>query len=49
MLGAGGVLAALPGGALWVDMSTSLPAVAERVRERGAGRGIRVLDAPSPA
>jgi 3-hydroxyisobutyrate dehydrogenase len=46
MLGAGEALAALPGGALWVDMSTSLPAVAERVRERGVGRGIRVLDAP---
>jgi len=46
MLGAGGVLAALPDGALWVDMSTSLPAVADRVRTRGAARGIRVLDAP---
>ena len=46
MLGAGEALAALPAGALWVDMSTSLPAVAERVRERGAARGIRVLDAP---
>lgn len=46
MLGAGGVLDALPDGALWVDMSTSLPAVAERVRQRGAARGIRVLDAP---
>lgn len=46
MLGAGEALAALPDGALWVDMSTSLPAVAERVRQRGAGRGVRVLDAP---
>lgn len=42
----GGVLDAMPGGALWIDMSTSVPAVAERVRERGAARGIRVLDAP---
>jgi len=46
MLGAGGVLDALPDGALWVDMSTSLPAVADRVAQRGAARGIRVLDAP---
>ena len=30
MLGAGGALAALPPGALWIDMSTSSPAVAER-------------------
>lgn len=46
MLGGGGVLAALPDGALWVDMSTSVPAVADRVRARGAARGLRVLDAP---
>ncbi len=46
MLGAGGALEALPPGALWVDMSTSSPAVADRVRSRGAARGIRVLDAP---
>jgi 3-hydroxyisobutyrate dehydrogenase len=46
MLGAGGTLAALPDGALWVDMSTSAPSVTERIRARGAGRGIRVLDAP---
>jgi len=46
MLGAGGALEALPDGALWIDMSTSSPAVADRVRARGAGRGIRVLDAP---
>ena len=46
MLGAGGVLGALPDGALWVDLSTSLPAVADRVGARGAARGIRVLDAP---
>ena len=46
MLGGGGALAALPDGALWIDMSTSVPAVANRVRERGSARGIRVLDAP---
>ena len=46
MLGAGGVLAALPPGALWIDMSTSSPAVAERVRARGAQNDLRVVDAP---
>jgi len=46
MLGAAGALDALPAGALWIDMSTSSPAVADRVRARGEGRGIRVLDAP---
>jgi len=46
MLGSGGALEALPAGALWVDMSTSSPAVAERVCARGAARGIRCVDAP---
>jgi 3-hydroxyisobutyrate dehydrogenase len=46
MLGAGAALAVLPDGALWIDMSTSVPSVAERVRACGAARGIRVLDAP---
>jgi 3-hydroxyisobutyrate dehydrogenase len=46
MLGAGGVVAALPLGALWIDMSTSSPAVAERVRARGAQNDLHVVDAP---
>jgi 3-hydroxyisobutyrate dehydrogenase len=46
LLGRGRVLDALPGGALWIDMSTSVPAVANRVRELAAPRRIRVLDAP---
>jgi 3-hydroxyisobutyrate dehydrogenase len=46
MLGDGRVLEALPDGALWIDLSTSTPAVAEQVRARGAARGIRALDAP---
>lgn len=46
MLGSGGVLAAMGTGALWVDMSTSVPVVADRVRALGTARGIRVLDAP---
>ena len=46
MLGAGRALQALPAGALWIDMSTSSPDVAERVRARGAQNGLRALDAP---
>jgi 3-hydroxyisobutyrate dehydrogenase len=46
MLGSGGVLAAMAVGALWIDMSTSVPEVADRVRAAGADRGLRVLDAP---
>ncbi|MGN6598065.1 MAG: NAD(P)-dependent oxidoreductase [Actinomycetes bacterium] len=46
LVGSGGALEALPDNALWVDMSTSVPAVADRVRERGASKGLRVLDAP---
>jgi 3-hydroxyisobutyrate dehydrogenase len=46
MLGAGGVLAAMRDGAIWIDMSTSVPEVANRVRVRGAAKGVRVLDAP---
>jgi 3-hydroxyisobutyrate dehydrogenase len=46
LLGAGGVLAAMSAGALWVDMSTSVPEVSERVRAAGLHKQIRVLDAP---
>ncbi|HMK92161.1 MAG TPA: NAD(P)-dependent oxidoreductase [Thermoleophilia bacterium] len=46
MLGAGRVLEHLPAGALWVDLSTSVPAVADRVRRAGSPRGVRALDAP---
>jgi 3-hydroxyisobutyrate dehydrogenase len=46
MLGPGGLLGGLPDGALWIDMSTSVPAVADRVRARAQPRGIAVLDAP---
>ncbi len=46
LLGEGRVLEALPASALWVDLSTSTPAVAEQVRSRAAARGIRTLDAP---
>ena len=46
LLGSGRALQALPAGALWIDMSTSSPDVAERVRARGAQNGLRALDAP---
>jgi 3-hydroxyisobutyrate dehydrogenase len=46
LLGAGGALAALPAGALAVDMSTSSPALGRRVAAAGAERGIGVLEAP---
>ncbi|TMR32178.1 NAD(P)-dependent oxidoreductase [Actinomadura geliboluensis] len=46
LVGPGGLLDALGRGAVWVDMSTSVPAVADRVREVAAGRGVHVLDAP---
>ncbi|MHA7288660.1 NAD(P)-dependent oxidoreductase [Arthrobacter sp. MDT3-24] len=45
-LAPGGILDGLPDGGTWVDMSTSVPEVANRVREAGAAHGIRVLDAP---
>jgi 3-hydroxyisobutyrate dehydrogenase len=46
LLGTGGLLGGMPAGSLWIDMSTSTPAVEDRVRARAAVRGIAVLDAP---
>src|SRR5262249_16860769 len=43
--GPGGLVAGLPAGATWIDMSTSIPAVADKVRALAGGR-ITVLDAP---
>jgi len=45
-LGPDGVLAHLPDGALYLDMSSINPAVAVALAEAGAGRGVYVLDAP---
>lgn len=45
-MGPGGILDGMADGGTWVDMSTSVPEVANRVRELGASRGIRVMDAP---
>ena len=44
--GAGGVLEGIRDGGTWIDMSTSVPEVADAVRVATAPRGIRVLDAP---
>lgn len=45
-LGAGGVLAALPPGALVIDCSTIAPASARKVATAAAARGLAMLDAP---
>jgi len=46
LLGRDGLLDGLDRGALWVDLSTSVPAVADRVRALADPRGVGVLDAP---
>lgn len=44
--GPDGILAGLPDGGTWIDMSTSVPAVTEDVRRRHGHRGIAIIDAP---
>lgn len=44
--GPNGILAGLPDGGTWIDMSTSVPEVADRVRATHARLGLCVLDAP---
>jgi 3-hydroxyisobutyrate dehydrogenase len=46
LLGPDGLLDGMEPGATWVDMSTSVPAVADRVRALAGPRQIGVLDAP---
>jgi 3-hydroxyisobutyrate dehydrogenase len=46
LLGRAGLLDGLAPGAVWIDMSTSVPAVADRVRAAAGPRGVEVLDAP---
>ncbi|TDW26927.1 NAD(P)-dependent oxidoreductase [Cryobacterium psychrophilum] len=41
-----GILAGIADGGTWVDMSTSVPEVAQRVRVEQAARGLHILDAP---
>lgn len=45
LLGPAGLLDGLAPGAVWIDMSTSVPAVADRVRAAAEPRGVEVLDA----
>lgn len=44
--GDGGIIANAQPGALIVDMTTSSPALAERIWEAGKAKGLRPLDAP---
>ena len=44
--GPDGILAGIPDGGTWIDMSTSVPEVADGVRSAHAERGLRILDAP---
>ncbi|WP_367379409.1 NAD(P)-dependent oxidoreductase [Subtercola boreus] len=41
-----GILAGIADGGTWIDMSTSVPDVANRVRADNAHRGLHILDAP---
>lgn len=41
-----GILAGLADGGTWIDMSTSVPEVADRVRAENTERGLHILDAP---
>ncbi|GEP28595.1 NAD(P)-dependent oxidoreductase [Cryobacterium levicorallinum] len=44
--GKNGILAGIADGGCWIDMSTSVPDVANGVRFDHADRGLRILDAP---
>jgi 3-hydroxyisobutyrate dehydrogenase len=44
--GPSGILAGIADGGTWVDMSTSVPEVANKVRADNAARGLHILDAP---
>jgi 3-hydroxyisobutyrate dehydrogenase len=44
--GPAGILAGIADGGTWVDMSTSVPEVAQRVRAENSQRNLRILDAP---
>jgi 3-hydroxyisobutyrate dehydrogenase len=46
LLGQDGLVDGLEPGTIWADMSTSVPAVADLVRQRAEPRGVRVIDAP---
>lgn len=44
--GSDGLVAGLPDGGTWIDMSTSVPEVLAGIRAASAGRGLHLLDAP---
>jgi 3-hydroxyisobutyrate dehydrogenase len=44
--GPAGILAGIADGGTWVDMSTSVPEVAQRVRAENPHRNLHILDAP---
>ncbi|MBI5160943.1 MAG: NAD(P)-dependent oxidoreductase [Micrococcales bacterium] len=44
--GPGGILEGIRDGGTWIDMSTSVPEVADAVREATRHRALRILDAP---
>ncbi len=44
--GAAGILERAPGGACLIDMTTTSPALSQRIYEAGKARGLRPLDAP---
>jgi 3-hydroxyisobutyrate dehydrogenase len=44
--GPGGILEGIADGGTWIDMSTSVPEVANAVRAANADRGLHILDAP---
>jgi len=44
--GPGGILEGIGDGGTWIDMSTSVPEVADAVRAANADRGLHILDAP---
>ncbi len=44
--GPSGILAGIRDGGTWIDMSTSVPDVADTVRRAHASRGLHILDAP---
>jgi 3-hydroxyisobutyrate dehydrogenase len=44
--GVDGILSGIADGGTWIDMSTSVPEVADAVRSEQAARGLHILDAP---
>jgi 3-hydroxyisobutyrate dehydrogenase len=44
--GPGGILEGIADGGTWIDMSTSVPEVANAVRASSTSRGLHILDAP---